>query len=119
MSFVIENVSPETAVITIGATLDFGNAAEFRTMAETQVRAGTRRFILNFDNTIFIDSTGMGSIFSLYRQLRPMDGRIVFASVSRPVQVVVELTRSNRVFHQYKTVDAAFAAIDYEERVAS
>jgi anti-sigma B factor antagonist len=35
----------------------------------------------------------------------------VFASVSRPVQVVVQLTRTYKVFRQFPTVDAAREAL--------
>ena len=36
-----------------------------------------------------------------------MNGQVVFASVSRPVQVVVQLTRTYKVFRQFSTVEAA------------
>ena len=50
-------------------------------------------------------------IFSLYRQLTPIGGQVVFASVSRPVQVVVQLTRTYKVFRQFPTVEAALEGV--------
>ncbi len=107
MSFSFQSVAPDTAVVRIGKALDFRNAAEFKSASQDQIQEGTRNFILDFSGTGILDSTGLGAIFSLYRQLTPLGGQVVFAAVSRPVQVVVQLTRTYKVFRQYPTVEAA------------
>jgi anti-sigma B factor antagonist len=108
MSFAMQMASRDAAVIRIGKALDFRNAATFKDACQTQIRAGARHFILDFSGTGILDSTGLGTIFSLYRQLSPLGGKLVFADVSRPVQVVVQLTRTYKVFRQYPTVEDAF-----------
>ncbi len=107
MSFAIQTAPPDIAVVRVGKTLDFRNAAEFKQACQDKIKAGTRNFVLDFSGTGILDSTGLGSIFSLYRQLTPMGGQVVFASVSRPVQVVVQLTRTYKVFRQFRTVEEA------------
>lgn len=107
MSFAIEPQSQETVVIRIGKALDFRNAAEFKNICQEQVRSGALNFVLDFTDTGILDSTGLGSIFSLYRQVSPLNGQVVFASVSKPVQVVVQLTRTYKVFRQFPSVEAA------------
>lgn len=111
MNFTIETVTQETVTVTIGKALDFRNAADFKTTCQEQVQSGARNFILDFSETGILDSTGLGSIFSLYRQVSPLNGQVVFASVSRPVQVVVQLTRTYKVFRQFPSVEAAREAL--------
>jgi anti-sigma B factor antagonist len=111
MSFSIDPVTQETVTVKIGKALDFRNAADFKTTCQDQVQSGARNFILDFSETGILDSTGLGSIFSLYRQVSPLNGQVVFASVSRPVQVVVQLTRTYKVFRQFPSVDAAREAL--------
>ncbi|QXD17299.1 STAS domain-containing protein [Rhodocaloribacter litoris] len=111
MNFSVEPCTQETVIIRVGKALDFRNAAEFKTVCQEQVRSGVRNFILDFTDTGILDSTGLGSIFSLYRQVSPLEGQVVFASVSRPVQVVVQLTRTYKVFRQFPTVEAAREAV--------
>ncbi len=111
MNFSIEPSTDETVIVKIGKALDFRNAAEFKTTCQEQVQSGARNFILDFSDTGILDSTGLGSIFSLYRQVSPLNGQVVFASVSRPVQVVVQLTRTYKVFRQFPSVDAAQEAM--------
>ncbi|WP_259087491.1 STAS domain-containing protein [Salinibacter ruber] len=74
---------------------------------QEHVDDGVRQFILDFSDTEVLDSTGLGSIFSLYRAISPDDGKVAFADVSEPVQVVVQLTRTYKVFRQFPSVDAA------------
>ena len=109
-TFTIQKTSSSAAVIRVGKALDFRNAAEFKAMCQEHARQGTRYFVLDFSGTGILDSTGLGVIFSLYRQLTPAGGQVVFASVSRPVQVVVQLTRTYKVFRQFPTVEAATQA---------
>jgi anti-sigma B factor antagonist len=111
MMFKIEPYNEETVLVRVGNALDFRNASDFKTTCQDQVRSGARNFILDFSTTGILDSTGLGSIFSLYRQVSPLDGQVVFASVSRPVQVVVQLTRTYKVFRQFPTVDSAWDAL--------
>ncbi len=45
------------------------------------------------------------------RVLVPLKGGVVFASVSDPVQVVIQLTRIYKVFQSYPSVEAAREAL--------
>lgn len=107
MSLELKTHNEETVIVRIGKALDFRNASEFKAQCQDQVQEGVRNFILDFSDTGILDSTGLGSIFSLYRQVSPLNGQVVFASVSRPVQVVVQLTRTYKVFRQFPSVEAA------------
>jgi anti-sigma B factor antagonist len=114
MSFSVESLSSNTVVIRMGEALDFRNADEFKETFRAQIEDDVRNFVLDFSETAVLDSTGLGSIFSLYRQISPDDGQVAFADVSRPVQVVVQLTRTYKVFRQFPTVRAAEDALASE-----
>lgn len=112
MPFSVEPCAPHTAVIEVGEALDFRNASEFKQLCQEHVDEGYRNFILDFSDTGILDSTGLGAIFSLYRKVSPIDGQVIFAEVSRPVQVVVQLTRTYKVFQQYPSVEEARAVVN-------
>lgn len=112
MSFRIESFNENSAVVHVGEALDFRNAEDFKEACQKKVQEGVQNFIIDFSDTGILDSTGLGSIFSLYRRVSPNDGRVVFASVSQPVRVVVQLTRTYKVFNQYPSVEAAQEALE-------
>lgn len=111
MSFSIEDIQDRTVVVHVGKSLDFRNAAKFKSMCQEKVQSGTRNVILNFEETGILDSTGLGAIFSLYRQLNTQSGQVVFANVSRPVEVVIQLTRTYKVFKQFPDTKSALEAV--------
>jgi anti-sigma B factor antagonist len=111
MSFDVESLASDTVVVHMGEALDFRNADEFKATFQEHVEDGVENFILDFSETEVLDSTGLGSIFSLYREISPEDGKVAFADVSRPVQVVVQLTRTYKVFRQFPSVEAAQEAL--------
>ncbi len=102
----------KTAVIVhLDETLDFSNAGAFKAVCFDQIRLGTRHFVLDFSNTGILDSTGLGAIFALYRELSRLEGQVVFASLSTPVRVVIQISRIQQVFPSYKSVEAACEAV--------
>ena len=111
MSFTITTFDEQSAVIHVGEALDFRNADEFKASCQEHVQSGTQNFIIDFSQTNILDSTGLGSIFSLYRNVSPKEGQVVFASVSQPVRVVVQLTRTYKVFRQFPSVEEAKKAL--------
>lgn len=112
MNFAIEPTNdPGTVIIHVGAGLDFRNADEFKKVCQEQVQAEVRNFILDFFEARLLDSVGLGAIFSLYRNVTPTSGQVVFAAVSAPVQVMVQVTKIYRVFPQYQTVALACKAL--------
>lgn len=112
MAFFIDRTSDShTVILRIGEGLDFRNATEFKKVCQEQVQSAVRHFILDFSEARLLDSVGLGAIFSLYRNVTPTNGQVVFAAVSAPVQVMVQVTKIYRVFPQYKTVALACEAL--------
>ena len=109
----------DTVVLKVDRALDFRNAKNFKTACLDHVREGKKNFVLDFSETGILDSTGLGSIFALYRQVSRLDGKILFAAPSRPVEVVVQLTRTHKVFPQCETVEGALNALRDQALAAS
>lgn len=111
MSFQVEAISEQAVVIHVGERLDFRNAGELKSICQRRAQSGSRYFIFNFEETSVLDSSGLGAIFSLYRKLSSVDGQLALASPSEPVQTVVRLTRTDRIFDQFQSVAAAQNAL--------
>lgn len=107
MSFETQQPAENTALIRIGEMLDLRNADEFRDICENLVDQEVHRFMLHFDGTRFVDSTGIGAIFSLYREVDPLGGEIAIIEAGEPVKVVLERTQAVDLFPQYGSVEEA------------
>lgn len=110
MDFHFETMD-QLAVARVGDALNFDNADAFRDACVEHLRAGITHFVLDFSQTGILDSTGLGAIYFLYQQVSPRGGQVVFAAPSHPVRIVVQLTRTHRVFPQYASLQAAQRAL--------
>ncbi|MFQ5568266.1 MAG: STAS domain-containing protein [Rhodothermales bacterium] len=111
MSIRVEPTNQNSVIVRVGKSLDLGTATEFKQVCNDQLREGSRYFILDFNETKILDSTGLGAIFSLYRDIVPLDGVVVFAALSEAVRVVVQVTRIHQVFPHYPSVQEARMAL--------
>ena len=107
MSFALEPITQQSVIVRVGTSLSSANANAFKQACLDEVRDGARNFILDFSGTGILDSTGLGAIFSLHRQVEPLNGEVMFASVSPSVEIVLEVTGIYRVFQRYPSVEAA------------
>jgi anti-anti-sigma factor len=104
-------IDPATVVISVGPALDFRSAPDFRRTCEDQIAHGRRFFVLDLSQTGILDSTGLGAILAIHHKLLRASGRLLFAAPSRSAEVVIDLTRTSKVFGKYPTVDAALTAL--------
>lgn len=98
-------------IVHVGKTLDYSNAKAFKEACLARLDLGARHFILDFSETGILDSTGLGAIFSLFREASLHDGSVVFASLTSPVRMVIQISKISRVFRSFRSVEAACNAV--------
>lgn len=84
-------------------------AVSFKEAMSKWIDMGNRAIVLDLSDVTFIDSTGLGAILSVLKRLGK-GGEIVITGVSDTVGSMFKLTRMDRVFLMYPTVDEALAA---------
>jgi len=77
--------------------IDASVAVEFRNQLLDLVAKGEHRLVLNLGSVDFIDSSGLGALVSVLKNIGP-EGRIKLFAVNEGVRSIFELTRLDRVF---------------------
>src|SRR5581483_1205189 len=78
------------------------------------------KFLADFANVEYIDSTGLGFVVGLYTSITKKDGgRFVLANVGRRVREVLELTRLAEVLPIYSSEEAALEALRQTQKSAT
>ncbi len=94
--------------------LDASNREDFRVSLEAAIdRAaaeGMRRFVLDLMNVRFVDSSGLGVMMAALRRLRGAGGDMVACNIAKPVKVLFDLVRLDRVMSVYADRAAAVAS---------
>lgn len=86
--------------------IDAAIAIQFKDAMRAEVADGARRVVLDLSEVAFIDSSGLGAIVAVMKQL-DNDQRLDLAGLTSAVDKVFRLTRMDSVFAIYPSVDAA------------
>ena len=114
MSVSIEHkeIAPATRVITISGMLLLGpGCAQLEELVPQLLASGARNLVFDLSGLTRIDSTGIGRFIDTYGRLKKSGGEMRLAGAAGPVRESFRLTRLDRVFSFYPTLDAACEGI--------
>lgn len=87
------------------------NAPAFREKTSQIVAEGQTRIILDLSQVEFVDSTGLGAIVGLFKQIGNR-GDLAICGLNGPVLQMFKLTRMDRVFRIFADPAEAAAALE-------
>jgi anti-sigma B factor antagonist len=90
--------------------MDARSASEFKERVGSLIKAGNRRIALDLSEVEFIDSSGLGALVSVLRQLGDQ-GEIAIGGVRDTVASLFKLTRLDKVFQLYPDPGKALSAV--------
>jgi len=91
--------------------LDARSAPSFKQKLSAFVQAGQHRIALDLSEIDFVDSSGLGAIVSVLKQLGGQ-GDIVVCGTRDPVMSMFKLTRLDKVFVMVPRLDEALVALN-------
>ena len=89
--------------------LDLSTTTDFK-QAMAQVTAQHKKVVLNMENVGFVDSSGLGAMLSVLRELSGNSGDLKLCLVQKRVRVMFELVRMHRILTIFDTIDDALAS---------
>jgi anti-sigma B factor antagonist len=100
----------EHVVVSVRGRLDMVAAPRLRELLEQTIKEQGSSIVLDFAETTFMDSSGLGAVIGGLKLARQAGGDLRIAAVTGQIQVVLELTNVTKVFRSYATVDEALGA---------
>ncbi len=67
------------------------------------------RVVLNLSNVDYLDSSAMGALFHIHKQIDAYKGSMAVAGISHAIAIVFRLTKSDQHFKIFETLEAALA----------
>ncbi len=98
-------------VISLSGEIDVGHAARLRDLLDERIGDRTKPLLLDLSDVVFIDSSGLGVLIAAHRKAQDVEQTLTLANPQAPVQRVFDLTRTNRVFEVFTTVEDGVAAL--------
>ena len=97
MSFEVSK-SGDVTLIEVEGQLIVGNRQELKQQVLEQLEDGDRKFVIDFADTGYIDSSGLGVLVSLSKKIREQGGELRLSSLNEDLRTLFELTKLDTLF---------------------
>jgi len=94
-------------IIDVEGQLIVGNRQELKQKVLEKLDSGERKFLIDFSNTGYIDSSGLGVLVSLSKKIREQGGELRLANLNEDLKTLFELTKLDTLFHISNSRDEA------------
>jgi anti-sigma B factor antagonist len=98
MSFDVKK-QDDVTIIDVEGQLIVGNRQELKQRVLEELDGGARKFLIDFSNTGYIDSSGLGVLVSLSKKIREQGGELRLANLNEDLRTLFELTKLDTLFH--------------------
>ncbi|MBW3535019.1 MAG: STAS domain-containing protein [Gemmatimonadetes bacterium] len=88
----------DVTVVDVEGQLIVGNRQELKQKVLEQLENGDRKFVIDFSNTGYIDSSGLGVLVSLSKKIREQGGELRLANLNEDLRTLFELTKLDTLF---------------------
>ena len=88
----------EKVVVAVEGQLIAGNRQQLRDAVLPEIDRGARHFVIDFADTGYIDSAGLGALVSLSKRIREADGTLRLTNLNEDLRTLFELTKLDTLF---------------------
>jgi anti-sigma B factor antagonist len=106
MSFTLKK-NGDVVVVDVEGQLIVGNRQELKQKVLDELEKGDRKFLIDFAQTGYIDSSGLGVLVSLSKKIREHGGELRLANLNDDLQTLFELTKLDTLFQISETRERA------------
>ena len=98
-------------VLRISGRIDLVTSNTLKDMVREHLHRGRRHLVLNLERVDFINSSGLGSLVSILKDVRLAGGSLVLSNLAPYVQEIFEITQLSNVFEIFDTEPAAVQSL--------
>lgn len=89
----------DVTVVEVTGQLIVGNRQELKDDILELLESGARKFLIDFRDTAYIDSSGLGVLVSLSKKIRERGGELRLSNLNEDLRTLFELTKLDTLFH--------------------
>jgi anti-sigma B factor antagonist len=97
-------------VVKVEGQLIVGNRQELKDLVGAALEKGERRILIDFSQTGYIDSSGLGALVSISKRVREAGGELRLSGLNEDLRSLFELTKLDTLFAIADTPQQALAS---------
>jgi anti-sigma B factor antagonist len=97
----------DVTIVEVTGQLIVGNRQELKDNVLKLLDGGSRKYLIDFRDTAYIDSSGLGVLVSLSKKIREKGGEMRLSNLNEDLRTLFELTKLDTLFHIADSRDQA------------
>lgn len=99
-------MNPEIKVFRPSGIIDSVNGAQLRREVNDAIAAGAKTILINCQDVTFMDSSGLGALVMILKNLREVEGKLALCCIVDQIRMLLELTGMNNIFAVFSNEEA-------------
>lgn len=108
---IVTNERDGVVTLSLKGRLDFSSSTTLKERVLDQMNEGRRQFVVNMAQVDFINSSGLGTLVSVLKEVRLAKGRLVLVNLGTYVQEIFEITQLSHIFEICSSEEEALTAV--------
>lgn len=100
----------DVIVLTLNGRLDLASGAKMKEIAKKHFANNKTSLLLNLSGVEFVNSSGLGSLVSIMKEVRVLKGRLSLSNLDQFVQELLDITQLSQIFEVFPTEEEALAS---------
>ncbi len=98
------------AVLKLAGRLDLASGTTLKQQMKALFEKNTTMIHLNLADVEFVNSSGLGTLVSIMKEVRLMKGRLTMSNLASYVQEIFDITQLSHIFEIYATQEEALSS---------
>jgi anti-sigma B factor antagonist len=98
-------------IISVEGQLIVANRQELKQKALEALEAGDTKFVIDFTETGYIDSSGLGVLVSVSKKIREAGGELRLSGLNEDLRMLFELTKLDTLFKISESKEEAVSSV--------
>lgn len=100
-------------IISMSGRLDLGSGGKLKDEIKELLKAEKTSIHLNLDNVEFVNSSGLGALVSIMKEIRIHRGRLTISDLADYVREIFDITQLSHIFEIFTTENEAIKSYQY------
>ena len=106
-----ENIGDVLVLTIIGKDANLSRSEFFKDFVFDEIESGARKIIISFENVDYLDSSFLGALVAVLKNLVPQEGKLILVELNNDIQNLFELTRLDKIFNLKNSLETALKEI--------
>ena len=102
-----KNINDVLLIVIDEKEANLSKSDRFKELVIEDIELGARKLIISFKNVEYLDSSFLGALVAILKNLLPLGGKLTLTDLNGDIENLFELTRLNKIFTLKETLEIA------------